>query len=113
MTDPNGSTLAGDYVTISVTIGSTAQTLGELVESDLTALGYTKSKILQMSVLGTQSAISTERAAILFGGSTGQFGYLPAGEERIFPIRGDRVYVKRAGASDVPAVVEVYLRQQL
>jgi hypothetical protein len=112
MADPAQSTLAGDYVTIPVTITATAQSVYELTEPTLTTLGYAKSKIMQTLILGTQSESATERSAILFGGSDGQYGYLAAGDERVFPVRGDRVYLKRAGGSDVSAVLEVYLRQQ-
>jgi hypothetical protein len=113
MTDPSETTLAGDYVTISVTIGSTASALATLASSALATAGYSKtSEILQVTILGYQSASASERAAILYGGADDQLGYLPAGDERVFPVRGNRVYVKRAGGSDVPAVLEVFLRKQ-
>ena len=110
MTDPTTSTLAGDYVTISVTIGDSAQSLAALVTPTLTSLGYKPSRILQMSVLSTQPGVITARAAILFGGADAQNGYLPSGEERVFPVLAEGVFVKRAAASDVPAVIECFLR---
>lgn len=112
MPDPSEVTLAGDYVTISVTIGASAQTLADLAESAISALGYTKTEILQVAVLATQPSVTTDREAILFGGSDAQVGYLPAGDERVWPVRGNRVYVKRAGGADVSAVLEVFLRKQ-
>ena len=112
MTDPSTATLAGDYVTVSVTIGSTAEALGSLAAAALSVAGYAySSEILQVVILAYQSASSSQRAALLFGGADDQLGYLPAGEERVFPVRGSRVYVKRAGGSDVPAVLEVFLKK--
>ena len=113
MSSPSEATLAGDYVTISVTIASTASALATLASTGLVAAGYSKtSEILQVAILGYQSASASERAAVLYGGSGDQLGYLPAGDERVFPVRGERVYVKRFGGSDVPAVLEVFLRKQ-
>lgn len=112
MPDPSEVTLAGDYVTISVTIGATAQSLAELAESAISALGYTRTEILQVAILATQPSSATDRAAILFGGGDTQVGYLPAGDERVWPVRGQRVFVKRAGGSDVSAALEVFLRKQ-
>lgn len=110
MTDPTTSTLAGDYVTISVTIGSTAQSLADLVSTQLTALGKRQMRILQMSVLANQPGLATDRAAIWFGGADDQLGYLPAGDERVFPAIGGPTYVKRVGGSDVSATIECLLR---
>lgn len=110
MTDPTTSTLAGDYVTISVTIGATAESLADLVTPQLETLGYRPSRILQMSVLGYQPSSSSDRAAILYGGYDAQYGYLPAGDERVFPLVAGGIFVKRAGGSDVPAVIECFLR---
>jgi hypothetical protein len=110
MTDPTVSTLAGDYVTISVTIGATAESLTSLVTPDLESLGYKPSRVLQMSVLPNQPGVSTGRAAILYGGLDAQYGYLPAGDERVFPVMAEGVFVKRVGGSDVSAVIECFLR---
>jgi hypothetical protein len=30
----------------------------------------------------------------------------------VFPVRGSRVFVKRFGGTDVPAVLEIFLRKQ-
>lgn len=112
MGDPNEATLAGDYATVNVTIGATATSLYALAASALGALGYsTPSEVLQIALLGQASA-GTDRAAVLFGSQTTQIGYLPAGAERVFPVRGDRVYVKRFGAADFQAVLEIFLRKQ-
>lgn len=110
MTDPTTSTLAGDYVTISVTIGAVAESLADLVATQLESLGYHKPRILQMSVLPNQPGVSTDRAAIYYGGADAQLGYLPAGDERVFPLVGGQIYVKRAGGSDVSATIECFLR---
>lgn len=111
MDDPNTNTLAGEYCTVAVTITNTAQTIDTLVNSAITALGYASANILSAKVLATQSGVVTARAAILFGGSVSQLGYLDAQVEREFPVRGGRTYLKRAAGSDVPAVIEVYLRK--
>lgn len=110
MTDPTTSTLAGDYVTISVTIGATAQSLAALTVTQLESLGLKRPRILQMGVLVNQPGVATDRAAILFGGADAQYGYLAAGAERIFPLVGGSVFVKRFGAPDVSATIECFLR---
>jgi hypothetical protein len=113
MADPNASTLASDYMTVAVTIPAAASALGTLALSALTAAGYAKpAEILQVTVLPYQSGVATDRSAILFGGSADQLGYLPAGSERTFPVRGNTVYVKRFAAPDVSAVLEIFVRKQ-
>jgi hypothetical protein len=112
MSDPREATLAGDYATVSVTIGAAAQSLGALAASALATAGYPKtSEILQIIVLRAVAA-GTARDAILFGGELSQLGYLAADSERVFPVRGSRVFVKRFGGTDVPAVLEIFLRKQ-
>lgn len=108
--NPNQSTLAGDIYVVPITITATAQSLSDLVITNIPT--YVKSNIMQMSLLAKQPSSSTDRGAVLFGHSVDQIGYLSAGEERTWPVRGDRVFVKRAGASDVSAAVEVYLTKQ-
>ena len=111
MTDPTVSVLAGDYVTISVTIGASAASLADLVSAELTSRGYGRTKVLQMGILSNQPDAATDREPIYFGDSQNQFGYLGTGLERIFPaIGGGGIYVKRAGGSDVSAVIECFMR---
>lgn len=112
MPSAHETTLAGDYMVVGVSITDTAQSIAALVNTAIANKGYLRSHILQTSILGTQSGVSTAREAVLFGDSTSQIGYLDSGVERIFPVRGDSVYVKRAGGTNVAAVIEVYLRKQ-
>lgn len=110
MTDPTTSILGGDYVTVSVTITATAQSISALVAAQLTSLGYRRPRLLQVSVLSNQPGVATDRAAILYGGADAQLGHLAAGVERSFPLVGGNAYVKRVGVSDVPAAIECFLR---
>lgn len=111
MTDPAISNLAGDYVTISVTITNHAQSLLELVKAELDTLGLKGPQVLQMSVLPNQPGVATDRSAILYGGAGAQLGYLPAGHERVFPVIMGEVYVKRVSAPNVSATIECFLRK--
>lgn len=109
MTDFDTTNLASGYFTASVTIGATASRMGDLVAAAASANSGMTSRILQMTILATDSA-GASRGAILFGGSATQDGYLAAGAERTFPIRAGGFYVKRAGGVDVTAIVDVYTR---
>lgn len=112
MSNPSEATLAGDYATVTITVGASAASLIALATAGLAAIGYTKtSEILQVTILGTLAS-GVSRADILFGGETAQNGFLITNAERVFPVRGSRVYVRRFGAVDVPAVLEIFLRKQ-
>jgi len=113
MNNPGEATLAGDYTTVAVTIGAVASSLATLASVALATAGYSKtSEILQVTILGTLASSATTRGPILFGGEASQLGYLADGDERVFPVRGSRVYVKRFSGVDVEAVLEVFLRKQ-
>ena len=92
-----------------MTIGATASRMGDLVAAAASLNAGMVSRVLQITILATDSA-GVDRGAILFGGESSQDGYLPAGEERTFPIRAGGFYVKRFGGSDVTAIVDVYTR---
>lgn len=101
--------LAWQYMTVPVTITSTAQSLIEMINAAVIAAGYTTAAILQVTIMSHTTA-GAERAAVLFGGVLSQDGYLIAGNERSFPVLDGKIYVKRAGGSDFAAVIEVFLR---
>ena len=112
MSDFNATNLAGDIAYVAVTLTATPTPISTLVNSAIATLGgYGTSNILQVTILGTQSASATLRGAIIYGDSVSQPGYLSAGDEKTWPVRGKNVLLARAATPDVSAVLEVYLRK--
>jgi hypothetical protein len=102
MSSENLYSISAKITVVTVTIPAAASHLLDLIGTPPT--GKNTSDLLQATVLGAVTA-GTTRDAFLFGGSDA-LGYVAAGVEKVLPVRGD-VFLKRAGASDVTAQVEL------
>jgi hypothetical protein len=102
MSEMNLSTV-GSLITVkTITIGETATDLKTLIGAAPT--GKAHNKLLQATVLGAVTA-GTSRGAFLYGGSD-CLGYVAEGVEKVLPVRGGTVYLKRI-SGDVTAQVEL------
>jgi hypothetical protein len=105
MADTTSYKTLGAKVTVhTITIPADATRLSSLITAAVaTALGKSFNQLLQATVLGAVTA-GTSRGAFLYGG-TDALGYVADGVEKVLPVRGTDVYLKRI-SGDVTAQVE-------
>lgn len=99
----NMPTVGGKVTVGTITIGSDASKIYNLLQAAAIPAGKGSNALLQVTVLGAVTA-GTSRGAFLYGG-TDALGYVADGVEKVIPVRGGDVYVKRI-SGDVTAQVE-------
>ena len=103
MSEMNLSTVGSLITVVTITIPEAATDIKTLIGA--APAGKAHNKLLQATVLGQVTA-GTARGAFLYGGTT-CLGYVADGVEKVLPVRGGTVYLKRPAASDVTAQVEL------